>query len=102
ASKVDTAKSVVFRSSVVPGIGFEPKLAGSAPFAPVDELQAPVQGNRAVYLYKVIANNDVLSTFDKASETSIYKSSMTKYIYERYFDLIYNLTDIDDNRTLFY
>ncbi|MBE6299619.1 MAG: hypothetical protein E7083_04690 [Bacteroidales bacterium] len=102
ASKVDTAKSVVFRSSVVPGIGFEPKLAGSAPFAPVDELQAPVQGNRAVYLYKVVANNDVLSTFDKASETNIYKSSMTKYIYERYFDLIYNLTDIDDNRTLFY
>lgn len=102
ASKVDTAKSVVFRSSVVPGIGFEPKLAGSAPFAPVDELQAPVQGNRAVYLYKVVANNDVLSTFDKVSETSIYKSSMTKYIYERYFDLIYNLTDIDDNRTLFY
>ena len=102
ASKVDTAKSVVFRSSVVPGIGFEPKLAGSAPFAPVDELQAPVQGNRAVYLYKVVANNDVLSTFDKVSETNIYKSSMTKYIYERYFDLIYNLTDIDDNRTLFY
>lgn len=102
ASKVDTAKSVVFRSSVVPGIGFEPKLAGAAPYAPVDELQAPVQGNRAVYLYKVVANNDVLSTFDKASETSIYKSSMTKYIYERYFDLIYNLTDIDDNRTLFY
>ena len=102
ASKVDTAKSVVFRSSVVPGIGFEPKLAGSAPFVPVDELQAPVQGNRAVYLYKVVANNDVLSTFDKVSETNIYKSSMTKYIYERYFDLIYNLTDIDDNRTLFY
>ncbi|MBQ3576066.1 MAG: SurA N-terminal domain-containing protein [Coprobacter sp.] len=102
ASKVDTAKSVVFRSSVVPGIGFEPKLAGAAPYAQVGELQAPVQGNRAVYLYKVVANNDVLSTFDKVSETNIYKSSMTKYIYERYFDLIYNLTDIDDNRTLFY
>lgn len=102
ASKVDTAKSVVFRSSVVPGIGFEPKLAGAAPYAKVGELQAPVQGNRAVYLYKVVANNDVLSTFDKVSETNIYKSSMTKYIYERYFDLIYNLTDIDDNRTLFY
>ena len=101
-AKVDTAKSVVFRSSVLAGIGFEPKLAGVAPYAPVNELQAPVQGSRAVYLYKVVNNNDVISTFDKESEKVIYNSSMAKYIYQKYFELIYNLTDVKDNRTIIY
>ena len=101
-AKVDTAKSVVFRSSVLAGIGFEPKLAGVAPYAPVNELQAPVQGSRAVYLYKVVNNNDVISTYDKESEKVIYNSSMAKYIYQKYFELIYNLTDVKDNRTIIY
>jgi peptidyl-prolyl cis-trans isomerase D len=101
-AKVDTAKSVVFRSSVLAGIGFEPKLAGVAPYAPVNELQAPVQGSRAVYLYKVVNNNDVISTYDKESEKAIYNSSMAKYIYQKYFELIYNLTDVKDNRTIIY
>lgn len=102
ALNIDTAKSVVFRASVVPGIGFEPKLAGAAPYAPVGELQAPVQGSRAVYLYKVVNNNDVISTFNKDSEKAIYTGTMSRYIYEGFYNLIYNLTEIDDNRTLFY
>ncbi|MBR4963333.1 MAG: hypothetical protein IKY54_05465, partial [Muribaculaceae bacterium] len=101
-ARVDTAKSVVFRSSVLAGIGFEPKLAGAAPYAPVNEIQAPVQGSRAVYLYKVVNNNDVISTFDKESEKAIYNGSMSKYLYQKYFELIYNLTDVKDNRTIIY
>ncbi|MBO5720052.1 MAG: SurA N-terminal domain-containing protein [Bacteroidales bacterium] len=101
-ARVDTARSVVFRSSVVAGIGFEPKLAGAAPYAPVNEIQAPVQGSRAVYLYKVVKDNDLISTFNKESEKTIYTSAMSRYISQTYYELIYNLTEIDDNRTLMY
>ena len=101
-SKVDTAKSVVFRSSVLAGIGFEPKLAGAAPYAAVNEIQAPVQGSRAVYLYKVVNDNAVISTFDKESEKAIYNGTMSKYMYQKYFELIYSLTDVKDNRTIIY
>lgn len=101
---VDTAKSVVFRAPSIAKIGFEPKLSGAAPYATVGELQAPVKGNRGVYMYKVVNANDVLSTFSKENEVNIYRQNIWNMLYNRqqYFNLIRSISDIEDNRVRFY
>ncbi len=57
-AKVDTAKSVTFRSAFIPGLGSEPKVVAAAFKQGVNALSNAVVGNNGVYMVQPIAKPD--------------------------------------------
>lgn len=102
SAKVDTAKSVVFTSAVVPGIGMEPKLSGAAPFAEKYKVQGPVKGNRAVYVYSVANDNPVISTFNKENEVARYNQIIQQMMYRQLVNVMQSQAEVEDNRIKFF
>lgn len=101
AVDVKTAESVVFNTPMFAQGKFEPKLVGQAPYATVGELKT-VAGVNDAYLYKVVNKNEAEPTFDKANEMLSYRAMLDRMINNGYYRLIEELSEIEDNRTIFY
>lgn len=102
ASRIDTAKSVSFNNPVVPGLGFEPKIVGIAPYSEINVMQGPVKGNRGVYVFNVTGQNPIVSTFNKPNEVIRYNQLMQQLLYRQLLDILKDKSDVEDNRIKFF
>lgn len=102
SSRIDTVRGASFMNSVITGMGFEPKVAGIAPYTEVGQITAPIKGNRGVYVIDVINKIPVTSKYDKATETLRYNQIIRQVMYTQLLDVIKSKADIEDNRIKFF
>lgn len=102
SSRIDTVKGITFMNSVISGIGFEPKIAGIAPYTQIDSITAPIKGTRGVYVIDVINKVPVTASFDKNIEILRYNQILGQALYGGLLDVIKSKADIEDNRIKFF
>lgn len=102
SSRIDTVRGASFMNSVITGMGFEPKVAGIAPYTEVGGMTAPVKGNRGVYVIDVINKVPVTANFDKPTEILRYNQIVRQVLYGQLLDVIKSKADIEDNRIKFF
>lgn len=101
-SKIDTAKYVSFNTSRITGIGFEPILTGSAPFAAENTLVGPLAGKNAVYVYDVSNRNQSEAPFDAQVEKSMIERNWNQTVMYQFVEVLKNRAKIEDYRINFY
>lgn len=102
SSKIDTVRGASFMNPVITGIGFEPKIAGIAPYTQAGTVTAPVKGTRGVYVIDVINKIPVSSNFDKPTEVLRYNQIIRQALYGGLLDVLESKADIEDNRIKFF
>ena len=60
--KVDTAKGLVFNANFIPNIGQEPKVLGAAFTTAVNSISAPIVGENALFVVKVVKKEALASS----------------------------------------
>jgi peptidyl-prolyl cis-trans isomerase D len=101
-TKIDTASSLTFFSSSLPGAGPEPKVIGTVFAMKKGELSQPVKGEKGVYVVKIDnvteppVNGDVRGEYMQEARTF-----MSRVNYELYISLLKG-GEITDNRMLYY
>jgi peptidyl-prolyl cis-trans isomerase D len=101
-TKVDTVNSVSFSSANLPGFGPEPKLVGEMFSAAAGQVSNPVQGNMAVYVYVVDALTPPPAREDLTQETLMLRRVFENKVSQLYFDVLQDLSEIEDNRHLYF
>ena len=101
-SRVDTAKFVTFNTSRISGLGIEPVLSGSAPFAPVNVLSTPLAGNNSVFVYNVVDKTESTAAFNAETEKESIERSYTYRLMYQSLDVLKNHSEIKDYRINFY
>ncbi len=100
---VDTLKFVNFETQNISGVGFEPTINAQAAFAPVNKLNAPTKGNRAVYVTNVLNRTENNSaTFNAESHKLGMQSRNAGRIQRQSMDILKDKLKVVDNRYVFF
>jgi parvulin-like peptidyl-prolyl isomerase len=98
---IDTAKGVNFLTDFIANLGEEPAVAAHARTAPLNQVSAPIEGVRGVYLSKPITRTEVTPP----NVASLRKSYTSQIATQAKAGLIQSLrknADIEDKRFTFY
>ena len=102
-TKIDTAKGVTFNATFVPNLGNESKVIGSAFNVPVGNISAPIVGESAVYVLKVVKREPLTnSPVDKKVLQQQLGGNMKQAIRGVLVRSLKKKADIVDNRSKFF
>ena len=98
---LNDAKDISFDTYSIPGIGFEPAIAGAATALEANQVSKPVAGNNGVYVVKVLSvtpgvDQDVAADKQKLSASVSYRANMYA------FEALRENAKIVDKRSKFY
>lgn len=98
---VGEAQNINFDSSSIPGVGFEPAIAGAATALESNQVSKPVEGTSGVYVVKVISVNpgtdqDVAAAKQRLAASINYRANMVA------FEALRENAKIVDKRAKFY
>ncbi|HRY98042.1 MAG TPA: peptidylprolyl isomerase [Bacteroidales bacterium] len=101
-AKVDTLTNVSFASANLPAFGPEPEVVGGMFSASAGAVSSPVQGNMAVYVYQVDAVTPPPAKEDLSQESLMLRRVFENKVAQLYFEVIQDLSDIEDNRYMYF
>ena len=98
---VTEAKGINFETYSIPGVGFEPAVAGAATALNSNQVAKPVAGTNGVYVVKAInvatgTDQDVAANKQKLAATTNYRTNMYA------FEALRENAKIVDKRAKFY
>ncbi|MCP9611112.1 peptidylprolyl isomerase [Coprobacter tertius] len=102
SSKVDTAKFVSFNTNAITGIGFEPILTATAPYAPENKVDGPLKGNNGVYVISVYNKTTNPQPMNNDAEKQKYIQLVNSAMSNQLIEVMKNKADIEDNRIKFF
>jgi peptidyl-prolyl cis-trans isomerase D len=100
-STVGQASDITFETYSIPGVGFEPAVAGAAMALEADQVSKPIAGTNGVYVLKATAvtngtDQDVAADKQKLAASSSYRANMYA------FEALRENAKIVDKRSKFY
>ncbi|MDH3648763.1 MAG: peptidylprolyl isomerase [Saprospiraceae bacterium] len=98
---IDSAKGVSFVTDFISGLGEEPAVAAQAYEVPLNEVSAPIEGTRAVYLIKPY-NRTEPGEANVASLRSSYTGQIASQAKAGLMQSLRKQVKIEDNRYLYY
>jgi peptidyl-prolyl cis-trans isomerase D len=98
---VGEAQNITFESYSIPGVGFEPAIAGAATALEANQVSKPVVGTSGVYVVKVTSVNpgtdqDVTANKQKLAASNNYRTNMLA------FEALRENAKVIDKRSKFY
>lgn len=99
---VRTADKVTLRNPMVPGAGYEPKLAGSIFGSEPGKLGGPVKGMTGVYAFAVKDFTEPAPVTDPAEAKAGTANQLRQQYMPFLFEALQDKTKIEDNRAEFY
>ena len=101
---VDTAVVVSFSQDYIPQVGgFESKLNAQAPYSKAGKVYGPVKGDRGVFVYEVVKNEQASSTLTPEQLSQRYDSQFgAGRIARMAFEILKEGKDIENNLMNFY
>ncbi len=100
-SQLKTAASINFNSVTLPDFGMEPAVIGAAIAIKAGEVSSPVTGNNAVFLLKVVSEQNLADTNVDAEKERLMQAFGYRVSSQAY-DALQKAVTIDDKRAKFY
>lgn len=99
--QIQEANNISFTSVSIPAAGIEPRVIGLASALPEGVLSEPVQGNNGVYLLVVnkITESPEVNTLTTKNRLNMMRQSR---VYSEAYDALLEVSNIKDNRYLFF
>jgi peptidyl-prolyl cis-trans isomerase D len=103
-SEFETAKNIAFSSSILPGIGAEPRVIGNAVSMKADEVSEPIKGESGVFVVKVLSvtakenieENEIQNDRLNAQRRLVFRAS------QQFMETLKDRAEITDNRHKFF
>lgn len=100
---IQTVSDVTFDANVMPGgLGRELKVLGIASALEPNTLSEPIEGNRGVFVIQVTTKRDPSGEGDIASEKRQLSSELSSKVDQSAYQALKDVSNIEDNRALFY
>jgi peptidyl-prolyl cis-trans isomerase D len=101
-AEVKTASNITFATSMIPDVGMEPPLIGTAVSLEANAISAPVTGNNGVYLIKAIEVRDAGDTNVEAEKQRLQQNLAYRNNPYQTFETLKKAVKIEDKRSKFY
>lgn len=99
AENVDTIVGATFAQSSIPGLGAEPAVLSKALSMSNGEMSKPIKGESAVYVLKVLDSKESDSSVQVKQKE---QDGIRQILSSSLFQTLIDLSEIEDNRSVFY
>lgn len=101
--KVDTLSAITYNTTMIPGLGNEPKLLNLVYNGTINEVAGPVAGNMGVYLAKpMIINISEQAASNVIQQKNNLETSTRNELNFKFMEALKNKADMEDNRYNFF
>lgn len=101
-TSVKSTSNADFSAYSIPGLGFEPSLQGTIAALASDEISAPIEGSRGVYVVQIKNVTEPSIDNQVARERNQLSTSLASRVRYEVYNAIKEASDINDNRSTFY